>query len=184
MLTKSQVKEAQRRAIELCEKAGIALRPDEMENMEVVDEGLNDLYHTGLQIVIYVNTDRVCAKEIIMLPHQTCPEHLHPIVGDYIGKEETFRCRWGEIYLYVEGEPTENPKAVPPAGTEQYYTAWHEIVLHPGDQYTLTPNTLHWFQAGDQGGIVSEFSTKSMDETDIFTCPYIERITKIGEDAI
>lgn len=183
MLTRTQVREAQQRAIEMCKKAHIALRPDEMENMEVVDEGLNDLYNTGLQIVTYVNTERVCAKEIIMFPRQTCPQHLHPAVGDYIGKEETFRCRWGTIYLYVEGEAAENPKAIPPAGTEQYYTVWHEIVLHPGEQYTLSPNTLHWFQAGDEGAIVSEFSTKSMDETDILTNPNIERITVICEDS-
>ena len=31
------------------------------------------------------------------------------------------------------------------------------------------PNTLHWFKAGDEGAVVSEFSTKSMDEFDIYT---------------
>ena len=32
-------------------------------------------------------------------------------------------------------------------------------------------DTLHWFQAGDEGAIVSEFSTRSYDEFDIFTNP-------------
>jgi D-lyxose ketol-isomerase len=53
--------------------------------------------------------------------------------------------------------------------------------LNPGDQYTLTPDTLHWFQAGEKGAIVSEFSTRSRDESDIFTDPDIARITKVKE---
>lgn len=181
MLTRTQIADAQIRAVSMCENAGIFLTGSEKNSMEVVDEGLNDLLHTGLQIVTYVNTDRVCAKEIILFPRQTCPEHMHPAIGDYIGKEETFRCRWGIVYLYIPGNKTADPKAVPPDGTGQYYTAWHEIVLAPGDQYTIYPNTFHWFQAGDEGAIISEFSTKSLDETDVFTNPVIQRITAIAE---
>ncbi len=40
-------------------------------------------------------------------------------------------------------------------------------------------DTLHWFQAGDEGAIVSEFSTRSYDEFDIFTNPRIRRATII-----
>jgi len=56
---------------------------------------------------------------------------------------------------------------------EQYFTSRHQIILHPGDQYTIYPNTLHWFQSGEEGCIVSEFSTKSRDEFDIYTDPRI-----------
>ena len=38
---------------------------------------------------------------------------------------------------------------------------------------------LHWFQAGDEGAIVSEFSTRSRDEFDIFTDLRIRRATII-----
>jgi D-lyxose ketol-isomerase len=51
--------------------------------------------------------------------------------------------------------------------------------LRPGDQYTLQPNIKHWFQAGPAGCIVSEFSTRSRDELDIFTDPDIRRIPTI-----
>lgn len=44
-----------------------------------------------------------------------------------------------------------------------------EMVLLPGEQYTIMPNTKHWFIAGDEGAVISEFSTHSTDETDIFT---------------
>lgn len=179
MLTTEQVQEARLRAKEFLDRAGIVIRPDEAANIEVADFGLSDLEHTGLELVVYVNTDRVCAKELVLFPFQTCPEHRHPAVAGEPGKEETFRCRWGIVHLYVPGTPTANPKAVPPPGSEAYYTVWHEITLNPGDQYTLPPDTLHWFQAGPEGAIVSEFSTTSRDEADIFTDPNIRRETII-----
>ena len=43
----------------------------------------------------------------------------------------------------------------------------------------MHPNTRHWFQAGPDGAVVSEFSTKSLDEYDIFTDPRIRRIPEI-----
>ena len=113
----------------------------------------------GLELIEYVNTERCCAKELVLLPGQICPEHRHPPVCGEVGKEETFRCRYGTVYLYVEGEPnTDKIEAHIPEGMEQY---------------TIYPNTLHWFQSGEEGCIVSEFSTKSRDEFDIYTDPRI-----------
>jgi len=77
------------------------------------------------------------------------------------------------------GKPAAAPARRPPAGRERAYTVWQEIALNPGDQYTISPNTLHWFQAGDEGAVVSEFSTRSTDENDLFTDPDIQRITRI-----
>jgi len=68
-----------------------------------------------------------------------------------------------------------------PEGSETYYTVFHEIELNPGEQYTIPPNTLHWFQAGDDGAIVSEFSSTSRDEYDIFTDPRIVRIPRVED---
>jgi D-lyxose ketol-isomerase len=135
--------------------AGIVLTPEERERIELADFGLGRLEEVGLQIVVYVNTERVCAKELVLFPRQTCPEHRHPPVGDDPGKEETFRCRTGTVHLHVDGHD--------------------DIVLRPGDQFTIPPDTLHWFQAGDEGAIVSEFSTRSRDESDVFTDPRIVR---------
>lgn len=170
--------EAQERTREFLAKAGVVLTATEAASIEVADLGLGELHQTGLQLVAYVNTERVCAKELVLFPRQTCPEHVHPTVDGEPGKEETFRCRWGVVYLYVEGEPADRAKAKarPPAGREQTYTVWHEVVLHPGEQYTIYPNTRHWFQAGVDGVVVSEFSTRSRDETDIFTDPQIRRL--------
>lgn len=177
-----QYKELQSIASKYYDRANIMITDEERKNIEVSDFGLNDIYKTGLQLIVYVNTERVCAKEMVLLPHQTCPEHRHPQVKNNSGKEETFRCRWGKVYLYVPGEITKNPKCKAPEGRESYYTVWHEIMLNAGEQYTLTPNTLHWFQAGDEGAVVSEFSTHSTDEFDIFTDPEIERLTKVSNE--
>jgi D-lyxose ketol-isomerase len=180
MLSEQEVRAYRNKANEYVKRAGIVVRPDEMAQMEVADFGLGRPAETGLQVVVYVNTERVCAKEIIMLPRQTCPEHRHPPVGGQAGKEETFRCRWGRVYLYVPGEQTGPSACRPPAGRAATYTVWHEVVLNPGDQYTLMPDTLHWFQGGEDGGVVSEFSTRSTDEADVFTDPEIQRLTVVG----
>jgi D-lyxose ketol-isomerase len=170
-------KEVQQKAVKLFNQACIVLTDTEIDAIEVADFGLGDIYRTGLQLVTYVNTDRVCAKELALLPGQTCPEHRHPrLDSGYIGKEETFRCRFGKLFLFVEGPKTPDPQAVPPAGTEEFYTVFHQIILLPGEQFTLSPDQKHWFQAGVEGAVVSEFSTPSYDEEDIFTDPRIIRI--------
>jgi D-lyxose ketol-isomerase len=168
-------------ASELLRGAGVLITPEEQQRMEVADFGLGELAKTGLQILTYVNTERVCAKELIMIPGQTCPEHWHPTIGGVPGKEETFRCRWGSVSLYVPGEQTGAPRCRPPAGSEAYYTVGHEIHLEPGQQYTIFPDTPHWFQAGPRGAIVSEFSTRSTDEADVFRDPRIRRMAGIGD---
>jgi D-lyxose ketol-isomerase len=147
--------EARKRAAAMLADAGIVLTPLEREQIEVADFGLGRLDEVGLQIVVYVNTARVCAKELVLFPHQHCPEHRHPPVEDEPGKEETFRVRRGVVHLHVEGTG--------------------DIVLTPGEQYTIPPNTLHSFEAGDEGAIVSEFSTTSRDGLDVFTDPQIVR---------
>jgi D-lyxose ketol-isomerase len=111
-------------------------------------------------LLVYVNTDRYCAKELVLYPRQTCPEHRHPPVDGDPGKEETFRCRRGSVTLWVDGHG--------------------EVLLRAGDQFTIPPDTLHWFTAGDEGAVVSEFSTRSRDEYDIFTDTRIRRATVVG----
>lgn len=179
-MTLKEVQRAREKACQLLQKAKIVITQEEKETMEVPDFGLNDFRHFGFALIVYENNERYCAKELILLPWQICPEHRHPKVSEKnIGKQETFRCRWGEIYLYVKGEPTPKPKAVLPKSHKKYFTAWHEIILRPGDQYTLPPDNLHWFQAGDKGAVVSEFSSTSTDENDIFTNPNLRRSPQI-----
>jgi len=179
MITREQYHAAVERSVQMLQGAGLTITAAERERFEVADFGLGQLNRTGLEVLTYINTERVCAKEIVMFPHQTCPEHWHPTINNKPGKEETFRCRWGTVYLYVPGAPTANPTCRPPAGSEDYYKSWREVILNPGEQYTLYPDTAHWFQAGSKGAIVSEFSTRSTDDQDQFSDPRIKRAPEV-----
>lgn len=181
MITREQFEKARKRAIRYFYKLRIKLTEDEKKRIEVADFGLSDYENIGLQILTYVNTQKVCAKELVVFPYQTCPEHKHVDSDNISAKEETFRCRYGKVYLYVEGEPTPNIKAKKFWKSDDEVTVFHEIELNPGEQYTLFPNTKHWFQAGSKGAVVSEFSTTSSDEFDIFTDKRIKRIPQIQD---
>jgi D-lyxose ketol-isomerase len=154
VITGDEQREAQAYAAEQLAAAGIVVTDAERDSIEVADFGLGRLRETGLLVFVYVNTDRYCAKELVLYPGQTCPEHRHPPFDGTPGKEETFRCRSGLVHLYVAGQKT---------------------VLGPGEQHTIPPDTLHWFQAGDAGAVVSEFSSASRDDLDVFTDPEIRR---------
>jgi D-lyxose ketol-isomerase len=190
VITKAERAEAIERTLAELERAGIAVTAAEREQIEVADFGLGRLREIGLEILVYVNTERVCAKELVLFPWQLCPEHRHPPVAGEPGKEETFRCRAGTVYLYLPGEtargplapgqPAQAPMARVADDVASFLTVWREVVLQPGEQYTLMPGMLHWFQAGAEGAIVSEFSTKSRDDADIFTDPRIDRLPKVA----
>jgi D-lyxose ketol-isomerase len=140
--------------------AGVVVSDDEARNIEVADFGLGRLREIGLQVLVYVNTDRYCAKELVLFPGQLCPEHRHPPFAGTPGKEETFRCRLGQVDLIVGSE---------------------RVSLEPGGQYTIPPDTLHWFQAGEEGAVVTEFSSASRDELDVFTDSRIIRAPSVTD---
>jgi D-lyxose ketol-isomerase len=177
VISKQEESDARAYAAAELEAAGIVLTEAERSSIEVADFGLSRLRETGLQLFVYVNADRYCAKELVLYPRQTCPEHRHPPIEGMPGKEETFRCRRGVVYVYAEGEPTAEPACSAPRGV---YTVFHEVALRPGEQHTIPSGTLHWFQAGPDGAVVSEFSTASRDELDEFTDSEVERTTVVG----
>ena len=154
MVGPEEQREARAYAAVQLRAAGVVLSADEAASIEVADFGLGRLRETGLLILVYVNTDRYCAKELVLYPNQTCPEHRHPPFDGTPGKQETFRCRSGSVELHVGGQRLE---------------------LRPGEQHTIPPDTLHWFRAGNEGAVVSEFSSKSRDDLDVFTDPRIVR---------
>ena len=160
MITREEQREAQAYAAGQLAAAGIELTAEERRQIEVADFGLGELRKTGLLVLVYVNTDRYCAKELVLYPRQLCPEHRHPPFDGTPGKEETFRCRRGSVELRVDGEL---------------------ISLQPGEQFTIPPDTLHWFQAGDEGAVVSEFSSTSRDDLDVFTDLRIVRAPRVAD---
>ncbi|WP_028116752.1 D-lyxose/D-mannose family sugar isomerase [Ferrimonas senticii] len=167
------------RLTELLSQAGIYLSPQELADLELTDFGLGDFAACGLAIHTYINSARCCAKELIMLPDQICPEHDHPDGVSEPGKEETFRCRYGAVSIFIEGEATIAPQVALPASL-QHFSVFHEVVLRQGQQLTLAPNSKHWFKAHPQGAVLSEFSTHSNDDTDRFTDPAVDRASRVS----
>ena len=95
MISAVQYESARQRTFQYYTKAGIILTREEMQAIEVADFRLGDLELIGF----YISKARVCAKELVLFPVQTCPEHSHLTIKGILGKEETFRCRWGRVYL-------------------------------------------------------------------------------------
>ena len=62
VLTHEELHAARERAAATLVEAGIVLTPAERGAIEVADFGLSRLDEIGLALVVYVNTDRVCAK--------------------------------------------------------------------------------------------------------------------------
>ena len=93
MITRAEAEQARRRAAAMLREAGIVLTPHEEATIEIADLGLGELERQGLELVTYVNTDRYCAKELVLFPHQTCPQHRHPPVNGWPGKQEWVRCQ-------------------------------------------------------------------------------------------
>ena len=181
-MKKSDYERCKNKALEFYAKAGIALTDAEKENVEVAEFDLGVVDNVGLELITYVNTDRVCAKEMVLFPGQSCPEHWHVPTNGQEGKEETFRCRYGKVYLYTDSESGKGDKdkiGVPLPPTD--VTVFNETVLLPGEQFTIMPGTLHWFTSGDEGAVISEFSTRSTDETDYFTDKRIVRAPSIED---
>jgi D-lyxose ketol-isomerase len=180
MISKSEQREAQQRAVRMMREAGIQIRDNEIEKIEVVDFGLSQLSVEGVQVFTMVNTDRLAAKVLALFPNQTEPEHWHPQVGNDPGKQETIRHIWGDLRFYVDGPDTLKEGFLVP-GKDEVYRLRHEIVLEPGDQLTFEPYEKHWFQAGPRGAVLYSFSTTVRDGLDGFTDPTIQRVTVVEE---
>ena len=178
MITRAEQKKARERAAQMIAQAGLRISDEEKNKIDVVDFGLSRLEIEGVQVLTWVQTDRISVKVLAMLPNQTEPEHWHPPVGEDPGKEETIRVVSGTVYFYVQGENTLKQGFLV-RGKEKYYTLRHEIVLKPGDQITFQPGEKHWFQARDDGAVMYSFSSVARDALDQFTDPDIVRVVKV-----
>ncbi len=70
MVPKEQLKDYQEKVVDMIQGAGIYITPEEKDRIEIADLGLSEFEQTGLGILVYVNTDRHCAKELAMCTKQ------------------------------------------------------------------------------------------------------------------
>jgi len=65
MITQQQYESVVERAAEMLKQAGIVLTAAERARFEGADFGLGEFEKIGLEIITYINTERVCAKELV-----------------------------------------------------------------------------------------------------------------------
>lgn len=180
MITKQELRPRRSEALRLFRKAKIHLSGKERRSIEVADFGRHAFADTSLGVLVCVNTDRRCAKDLALWSGQMRPQHRHPPVGTDPGKEEIVCCRRDRVHRFIEGTRTRRPGARSPRAPRRACTVGREIVLEAGDPFTVRPGMRHGLQAGPRGAVVSAFSTRSTDENDLLDDLRILRITPVA----
>ncbi len=152
---------------QLVAQSGYTVLPSEWEHLMILDFGLGDFSQEGLAYIDLVATKILRVALLILLPMQTLPQHSHPTYDGCSGKEETIRVLHGETKVYVPGK-VNNREMIIPSGKAQNYTARHEIRLQAGEQYTIKPNTPHWFQSGEEGSVSLTFQNRVDESKNVF----------------
>ncbi len=166
----SQIKVVTDKAKALIKRSGLILSEHDWQQFAVNDFGLGDIYREGLLFVDILRSDRLRITVIVLLPHQSIPQHRHPSYDTESGKEETLRVLYGHTQVFIEG--TQNNTHAPiPSEKEAYYTVKHKIALDAGQQYTVPPGTKHWFQAGPEGSVNMTFQNRVDETKNIFDDP-------------
>lgn len=143
-------------------RVNIVLRDDEAAGLHIIDFGLGRFDDVGVAELTYVASARCLARELILLPGQVYPEHRHPPGAHGPGKEEALRVRHGELHLFVHGARSDDDDRIArllAGGAQAGCTVGAHRLLRAGDQHSIPPDTPHWFAAGPEGAIVSEFSS-------------------------
>ncbi len=173
--------DVRRETTELIHTAGVRVTGSELEQMALVDFGMNDIRREGVELVDILLTDVLRITILTLLPNQTLPEHLHPVYDGSGGKEENVRVVYGECRIYVPGPDTMETGFIP-TGKEAYYTARNETVLRPVDTFTVDPGKPHWFQAGPRGCVTYGFYNRVDESRNRFTDPHVT--SKCGPGAV
>lgn len=132
--------------------AGIPMLPE--AKFRIATYGKDNFEKVGMALITRINEKEYCSKWLVLLPGQRCPEHQHKL------KKETFFCHSGQVVLSIPEK---------------------EIILNPGDNYTLKPGTNHAITSKD-GAIVEEVSTHDDNSDSYFTDPKVIIDLPIEED--
>lgn len=146
--------------IALMEYHGYPVFPDTREKLWVSDYGTGQFTKLGLGANMFANDekDRYMVMDLYLLPGQMLPEHYHVSTDKHPAKMEGWVVRNGLSYVYGEGDPTPNMKAVvPKCHMNGTVTVTHEVILHPG-QFTpqVRATARHWQYGGPEGAIITE----------------------------
>ena len=107
--------------------AAIELTPDEQQQIEIATFGLPDYPLSGLQLLTYVNTPRYCAKELVLFPRQTCPEHRHPPFNGTRANRRPFAAAGGGLPVCRRRQPDPEQWRVSAAGGRRAVVQRHTL---------------------------------------------------------
>jgi D-lyxose ketol-isomerase len=127
-----------------------------------LDFGMGKFMEVGMAGIFWINNKEYgfFGHEIYLLPGQMIPEHAHVKTADGPAKMEGWHVRYGWVYIYGEGTPTEGVEARIPPSHKKCAKARTEKILKPGECACLgKPEEKHWMHAGPEGAIVSEYAT-------------------------
>jgi len=133
------------------------------EGLWVSDYGLGQFTKLGLGAYTFINDQEgwYMGQDLYLLPGQMLPEHYHLSTKNGPAKMEGWHVRHGMSYVYGEGKPTKNIKAVVPKCHQNgTVSVWHETILREGQCTTLNRETArHWQFGGPEGAVISEYAT-------------------------
>jgi D-lyxose ketol-isomerase len=135
---------------------------DVRERLWVSDYGLGQFTKLGLAAWQFINDQEgnFMVMDLYLLPNQMLPEHCHLATAKCAAKMEGWVVRHGISYVYGEGEPTKDMKAVIPDFEKGNVTVYHETILLPGQSAKLNrKEARHWQFAGPEGAILTESAT-------------------------
>ena len=144
------------------------------EELFVTDLGVGDFWKVGVGGTMWCNSQEhgYFSFEIMLLPGQMIPEHWHVETEGAPAKMESWHTRYGMIYTFGEGEPTEPCPVEVPASQKDYVTVHHCELLELGQVRPLNRlNAKHYMIAGAEGAVVTEYASYHDGEALRFTDP-------------
>lgn len=147
------------------------------EEFWVADFNLKNFVDVGMAGIFWIiNTKhKYTGVEMFLLPGQSIPEHWHVATKDASTKFESCHVRYGSITLFTEGEAKPDVADRIPQYQREIVKARKEKVLNPGEiGFAEKEGEKHWFKAGPEGAIMTEYATVHDGDGVRFSDPSIQ----------
>jgi D-lyxose ketol-isomerase len=132
------------------------------EEFWVADFNLKNFVEVGMAGIFWIINpeQKYTGVEMFLLPGQSIPEHWHVATKDASPKFESCHVRYGSITLFTEGEEAPGVEKRIPIYQRKIAKARKEKILTAGEiGFAEKEGEKHWFKAGPEGAIMTEYAT-------------------------